>query len=174
MRSYEELLAASGYARRPDDFNRLLAILGNELRLITPTEPESKADGGTMKEEKGGRPALQGPPPPVLFQSSPARYYHLTHDYLVPSLREWLTRKERATIGGRAAHPSGRTHGRMDGPPIAPLLADFLGVGRDLAVHAAIAKVVCRAAARGSGHSVPRDPRGLYDAGRRAGLPPGR
>ena len=35
-------------------------------------------------------------------QSSPARYYHLTHDYLVPSLREWLTRKERATIGGRA------------------------------------------------------------------------
>ena len=31
------------------------------------------------------------------------RYYHLTHDYLVPSLREWLTRKDRETIGGRAA-----------------------------------------------------------------------
>ena len=27
----------------------------------------------------------------------------MTHDYLVPSLREWLTRKERETISGRAA-----------------------------------------------------------------------
>jgi eukaryotic-like serine/threonine-protein kinase len=103
MRSYEELLAASGYARRPDDFDRLLAILGNELRLITPTEPENKENGARTKEEQGGRPALEGPPSSFLFPSSPARYYHLTHDYLVPSLREWLTRKDRATIGGRAA-----------------------------------------------------------------------
>ncbi len=101
-RSYEELIAASGYARRPDEFDRLLAILGNELRLITPTEPENKVTGGRIKEEQGGRLALEGPPPSLLVQSSPARYYHLTHDYLVPSLREWLTRKERATIGGRA------------------------------------------------------------------------
>ena len=30
------------------------------------------------------------------------RYYQLTHDYLVPSLREWLTRKQRETRRGRA------------------------------------------------------------------------
>ena len=30
------------------------------------------------------------------------RYYQLTHDYLVPSLRDWLTRKQRETRRGRA------------------------------------------------------------------------
>ena len=30
------------------------------------------------------------------------RYYQLTHDYLVHSLREWLTRKQRETRSGRA------------------------------------------------------------------------
>ena len=30
------------------------------------------------------------------------KYYQLTHDYLVPSLREWLTRKQRETRRGRA------------------------------------------------------------------------
>jgi eukaryotic-like serine/threonine-protein kinase len=50
-RPYEELIAASGYARRPDEFDRLLAILGNELRLITPTEPEKQGDG---RRDKGG------------------------------------------------------------------------------------------------------------------------
>ena len=33
---------------------------------------------------------------------SGGRYYQLTHDYLVPSLREWLTRKQRETRRGRA------------------------------------------------------------------------
>ena len=51
-RSCEELIAASGYARRPDEFDRLLAILGNELRLITPAEPENKVTGGSIKEEQ--------------------------------------------------------------------------------------------------------------------------
>ena len=30
------------------------------------------------------------------------RYYQLTHDYLVPSLRDWLTRKLRESRRGRA------------------------------------------------------------------------
>ena len=30
------------------------------------------------------------------------KYYQLTHDYLVPSLRDWLTRKQRETRRGRA------------------------------------------------------------------------
>jgi len=86
MRSYQELLDASGYVRRPRDFDRLLAILGTELRLITPTDPRGSDPGD------------------VELPSEPARrYYHLTHDYLVPSLRDWLTRKQRETIRGRAA-----------------------------------------------------------------------
>ncbi len=86
MRSYRELLEISGYTRWPHDFDRLLAILGAELRLITPTDPRGSDPGDA---ERSGHPA--------------GRFYHLTHDYLVPSLRDWLTRKQRETIGGRAA-----------------------------------------------------------------------
>ena len=42
MRSYAELLEASGYASRPKDFDDLLRILDSEIRLITPTDPEGK------------------------------------------------------------------------------------------------------------------------------------
>jgi eukaryotic-like serine/threonine-protein kinase len=85
MRSRGELLAASGYAARPDDFERLLRILDGELRLITPTDPAAVEAVG-----EGVPAAAEG------------RYYLLTHDYLVPSLREWLTRKKKETWRGRA------------------------------------------------------------------------
>src|SRR5262249_37093946 len=81
MRSQEELGRASGYAARPREFGRLLGILDGELRLITPTDPEEGA----------------GEAPP----GSPGRFYQLTHDYLVPSLRDWLTRKQKETRRGR-------------------------------------------------------------------------
>jgi formylglycine-generating enzyme required for sulfatase activity/predicted Ser/Thr protein kinase len=85
MRSHQDLLAASGYAARPGEFGALLRILDGELRLITPTDPEGV--------DLGGHSA----------QTTPSeRYYQLTHDYLVHSLREWLTRKQRETRRGRA------------------------------------------------------------------------
>src|SRR5262249_37236830 len=40
MRSYGELLQASGYAGRPKDFDALIQILDNDIRLITPADPE--------------------------------------------------------------------------------------------------------------------------------------
>jgi len=99
MRSQQELLEASGYAERPADFNDILRILDGELRLITPTDPE----GDTLSGERQGvsppsSPAAASP------RSSPSalRFYQLTHDYLVPSLREWLTRKQKETRKGRA------------------------------------------------------------------------
>jgi serine/threonine protein kinase len=67
------LLAASGYADRPADFVEVMKQLDADLRLVTPTDPT------------GGE-----------------KHYQLAHDYLVPSLREWLTRKQRATRRGRA------------------------------------------------------------------------
>jgi formylglycine-generating enzyme required for sulfatase activity len=81
MRSARELLDASGHAGRPRDFEQLLRILDGELRLVTPAEPEGDATG-------------QAP--------AAGRCYQLTHDYLVPSLREWLTRKQKETRRGRA------------------------------------------------------------------------
>ncbi len=97
MRSYCDLLEASGYAGRPQDFEDLIRILDSELRLITPTDPEGKDEGGKRKDEKGKNidSSLNHPPPSL-------RYYQLSHDYLVPSLRDWLTRKQKETVRGRA------------------------------------------------------------------------
>ena len=83
MRSHQELLEASGYASRPGDFDGLIHILDAELRLITPTDPE-----GSSGENQATLPSGQ--------------YYQLAHDYLVHSLRDWLTRKQRETRRGRA------------------------------------------------------------------------
>ncbi len=87
MRSHAELLDASGYADRPKDFETVIKILDFELRLITPTDPE-----GSGIEEK-----LH-----VRQRHGSERFYHLTHDYLVPSLHDWLTSKQRETRRGRA------------------------------------------------------------------------
>ena len=84
MRSEAELREASGYASRPRDFDDVIDILDRELRLITPTDPD-----GSGGDAQPSRPEGQ-------------RYYQLTHDYLVHSLREWLTRKQRETRRGRA------------------------------------------------------------------------
>ncbi len=84
MRSYSELLEASGYGNRPAEFDDLIHILDSEIRLITPTDPEGAADGSPTTVVSG------------------QKYYQLTHDYLVHSLRDWLTRKQRETRRGRA------------------------------------------------------------------------
>jgi serine/threonine protein kinase/formylglycine-generating enzyme required for sulfatase activity len=84
MRSQQELLNACGYANRSKDFADLLRILDSEIRLITPTDPEGKDDADPSTAQAG------------------AKYYQLTHDYLVPSLRDWLTSKQKETRRGRA------------------------------------------------------------------------
>ena len=86
MKSRDELLAVSGYANRPKDFDELLRILDSEIRLITPTDPEGKDTGNDSRTQT----------------QAGQKYFQLTHDYLVPSLRDWLTRKQRETKQGRA------------------------------------------------------------------------
>jgi len=86
MRSYAELLEASGYASRPKDFDDLIRILDSEIRLITPTDPEGKESS-----DDSATPTRAG-----------QKYFQLTHDYLVHSVREWLTRKQKETPKGRA------------------------------------------------------------------------
>jgi serine/threonine protein kinase/formylglycine-generating enzyme required for sulfatase activity len=86
LRSQQELLAASGYTNRPKDFDDLIRILDSEIRLITPTDPEGQEGAEeSMSQAQSGE-----------------RYYQLTHDYLVHSLRDWLTRKQKETRRGRA------------------------------------------------------------------------
>lgn len=81
--SRQYLMEASGYTGRPNDFEDLLQILARELRLVSPSDAEG-ADSESGLSLAGG----------------PA--YQLTHDYLVPSLREWLARKQKETRRGRA------------------------------------------------------------------------
>src|SRR5439155_26533393 len=61
-------------------FARLLDILDRELHIITPTEVEHDNE--------------------ATVPSVPC--YQLTHDYLVPSLRQWLSQERRKTWRGRA------------------------------------------------------------------------
>ncbi len=87
MRSYAELLEASGYGNRPSDFDDLIRILDREIRLITPTDPEGMevGDDSVKQQSQTGQ-----------------KYFQLTHDYLVHSLRDWLTSKQKETRRGRA------------------------------------------------------------------------
>src|SRR5262249_47937101 len=67
------------------DFEELLRILDRELRLVSPSEPE-ETDSDSGRERAAGE----------------SQFYQLTHDFLVPALREWLTRKQKQTMRGRA------------------------------------------------------------------------
>ena len=100
MKSHAELLGASGYASVPKDFDDLVRILDSEIRLITPTDPEGKDEGGRMNDEGRSSPSVIDSA--IIPHPSSFRYYQLTHDYLVPALRDWLTRKQKETRKGRA------------------------------------------------------------------------
>jgi serine/threonine protein kinase/formylglycine-generating enzyme required for sulfatase activity len=84
MRSYSALLEISGYADRRSDFDALLRILDGTTRLITPAERTASGDNSAQQAAAG------------------EKCYQLTHDYLVPSVRGWLTRKQRESRRGRA------------------------------------------------------------------------
>jgi hypothetical protein len=84
MRSHDGLVAASGYGSRPRELDNLLWTLEHVVRIITPTDPEQTETEGVDQPPREGR------------------YYQLTHDYLVSSIRDWLTREQRKTRRGRA------------------------------------------------------------------------
>jgi serine/threonine protein kinase/formylglycine-generating enzyme required for sulfatase activity len=85
-RTRKELASVAGYAPESAEMAALLTILDRDTRLITPVEREAPS---AAAESSGGEP------------SSEARF-QLTHDYLVPSLREWLSKRQRETARGRA------------------------------------------------------------------------
>jgi eukaryotic-like serine/threonine-protein kinase len=87
-RSHQDLLEAAGCRDRPLEFDEAIALLDGELRLVTPSDSESlEPHTSSLATEASSRKP---------------QYYQLTHDYLVPSLRSWLTRKQRASRQGRA------------------------------------------------------------------------
>ncbi len=83
MKNATQLREVSGLPQQ--SFEELVDALDGELRLITPTAV-------IADDEIGDR-----------VTSSETQYYQLTHDFLVPPLREWLTRSDRQTPRGRAS-----------------------------------------------------------------------
>jgi formylglycine-generating enzyme required for sulfatase activity len=94
MQIREDLMQACGYAEKPQAFDELIQILDDQLRLITPTDPEGRDVGGRMKDEKTDSSFILHP--------STFHYYQFTHDYLVPSVRRWLNLKDAESAAGRA------------------------------------------------------------------------
>jgi len=78
-RTATELAQAASLPVDSAEFREMLEILDQTLRLITPVES-----------------LTIGP------EGRPNRSYQLTHDFLVPSVRDWLTQQERLTNAGRA------------------------------------------------------------------------
>ena len=85
MRSQADLMLVSGYSERPTAFADLIRILDGELRLITPTDPEGNTLSGSSH-----------------LSSPSAKYYQLTHDYLIQPVRNWLFSKKKESAQGRA------------------------------------------------------------------------
>lgn len=88
QRSRTELCEVSGLAHgeKMCEFEGLINLLDARLHLITPVEEGMRGEGR----------------PSSLIPSADARSYQLTHDFLVPPLRSWLTRKQRETRRGSA------------------------------------------------------------------------
>ncbi|MGE3780576.1 MAG: tetratricopeptide repeat protein, partial [Pirellulaceae bacterium] len=67
-------------------FSEVIRILDKELRLISPSD----SDG------------FVAPTSSDAAESTDARYYQLSHDFLIPILRDWFNRRQRGTYRGRA------------------------------------------------------------------------
>ena len=86
VRTRQELLAASKYESKTREFDELMHLLDVELRLVTPVQSiDSDSCSSTFDKTN---------PSGVVYQ--------LTHDFLVPSIREWLEREYQSTSRGRA------------------------------------------------------------------------
>jgi formylglycine-generating enzyme required for sulfatase activity len=91
MRSYDELMQASGY-RDKKAFDQLIGLLDTDLRLISPTDPLGIEFDGPADRDTNSATGID----------PDQKYFRLTHDYLVTALRKWLNRKQRETRKGRA------------------------------------------------------------------------
>ncbi len=119
-RPANELLELSGYSDDPRRFRELIRILDDELRLITKCDP-----GMVQSDTK------------TPFHARPLSY-QLTHDYLVPSLREWLSRKQKETAKGRAQaalEDYSRVWNERPGNGYLPPLIEWLQIIRHISPH---------------------------------------
>ncbi|MFO0904142.1 MAG: protein kinase [Pirellulales bacterium] len=84
-RSRADLMLASGYREEPRHFEALMNVLERDLKLISAAESSDRSRSSASSES-------------LDFVT-----YQLSHDFLVPSVRSWLSAKRRETYRGRLA-----------------------------------------------------------------------
>ncbi len=89
-----QLLEASQYGERQHEFDTVMRILDVELRLITPTQTSEQALVNESSKSESSHSDSHS-------QFHTDGGYKLTHDFLVPSIREWLQRQNYASRKGR-------------------------------------------------------------------------
>ena len=98
-----------------EPFAKLLHWLDHDLRLITKTSPIQSSDTVPDDDRTEGQD----------------HFYQLTHDYLVPSIRNWSNQKRRETWRGRAKirlAELSELWGERPDWRLLPSLADFLKI----------------------------------------------
>lgn len=95
LRSTDELQDISGYKDNKQGFRDLIQILDTDLRLISPTDRfESTVSGGSAASPNDSQDS---------YYSQEVARYQLSHDFLIPSLRDWVSRKQLETYQGRVS-----------------------------------------------------------------------
>jgi eukaryotic-like serine/threonine-protein kinase len=82
-KTYAELLEISGYQNDPTRFRSLLQLMEGDLKLISSSD---SMEASSIESTE---------------YSVDQTRYQLSHDFLVPSIRDWLASKQRATFVGR-------------------------------------------------------------------------
>lgn len=81
-RTRDQLAEISGYANDPKSFQSLLKVLEGDLKLISPIDTLERTRSSAEVRTTESR-------------------FQLSHDFLVPSIREWLYSEQRKTLRGR-------------------------------------------------------------------------
>lgn len=95
----QELLVSSGYESARSHFDGLMTILESDLKLISATDSldRTRTDSSSITTEQ--------------------TTYQLSHDFLVPSIREWLNAQQRVSWKGRLQQRISE-HSRISGDRI--------------------------------------------------------
>lgn len=81
-RTRDQLIEISGYRDDPKSFEGLMKVLEGDLKLISPIDALEKSRSSYEVRNIESR-------------------YQLSHDFLVPSIREWLYSEQRKSVRGR-------------------------------------------------------------------------
>ena len=109
MKSELELLDVSGYSDQPNAFASMMRILEVDLRLVSPTDPIGIS--ASDESQTGSNTGIC--------------FYQLTHDYLVPSIKQWLTQRQQETRRGRAEIRLADTASLWSSRPATKFLPNF-------------------------------------------------